>query len=154
MAEGGPSDKVLSRLISTCRAAEDRLLSSFRVVTALLPPDVVEGLNVTPEVNLTYSSSIGSPAVARKEASLDATSPGLQKSRLASQSSTTAVWSEDDSRRVPPLLQTVTEQPSLESLSLTSKRSRSGRQDPFYIYGEFKKLRNKIDHFNEKAADL
>lgn len=134
MAAGGLKDKVLSNLTMDLRIIENRLLSSLRQVSALLPPDVAANLDITSK-NLTYSSvdlSFGHTTDTVPAAKV------IPKDRLESQSSTTAVWSGDESGRVPPM-HTEVSASDLNSTTTsnisrqTQIRGRSGRQEPYYI---------------------
>ena len=57
MAECGPNEQVLEKLMQNLRLAEKKHLGQLRQGKALLPPDEFDDIQITP-VNLTYSSEI------------------------------------------------------------------------------------------------
>ena len=82
--------------------------------------------------------------------------------RLPSNASTAAVWSGEEDRQVRPLLTLHEEHPSADdsdsNLSGVSirQRHRSGTRklEPFYIYNEFVRLRERAEHFCSETSIL
>ena len=155
MATGGPNDKALTKLLTNCRASENRLKTSLTNVKSLLPEDAVNDLDITRAINLTYSSNISNVSRNNDQQVTTPTASGVKNGRKESQTSTTSVWSGEGSQQVPAM-ETVPESRSTaaEIAQSVLRKVRGNRQDPFFIYGEFKKLRTRVEHFNEQAAYL
>ena len=152
-------DRVLFKLRAKCKAAENRFLPALREFVLLLPTDVQDTLNVTPASNLTYTSVDDTGRSGHDQS---------KQVRLPSDSSTTGVWSGDETRKVSPM-GTLDEEQSLHNisdsgLSSVSTQSRQpvrpapsltrDKMKPVYIHEEFKMLRMKFEKFNDENSML
>ena len=147
------TERVLSALRIKCRSSESRFLTSLRTFRTLINGN--DDLEVTPGSDLTFNSTeyILSGVQGAGALSPSGQSPQREKSRLASDSSTAAVWSDDDGHRVSPMpaLQEGVTEAGID-LNLTEQSQvlpilRGRDQEPFFIYDEFVRLRTRFNTY-------
>ena len=156
-----PSERVLCSMRAKCRFAENLLQSSLRRFRNLVP-EALE-IDITPDADLTYSSLEEELSATQAPDQRAGQTPSRRKTRLPSNASTVPVWSGEEGNQMGPLDTLVEEQLSaddselnLSSVSRQQRQKTAGgfKQEPFYIYNEFAKLRTRVEHYQSETCVL